>query len=186
MEGMIEMSKKVLAAILVAAMTIMMAMPVMAASGLNSNEESLHATFAEKVRSQSWLGKSLTNQYITEAENALTKVDLDAAACAELNSAIDAVMKILSDNNVTSLHEAKQYRQQYLDAVNPVAGKYNMRVELDAKSGIATVYVNGEAVTPRRVVNQTGFDFTSTIAVIAALAAAALAAVIIRRKHVFA
>ncbi len=182
------MRKGLLAVLMVALLTICAAFPAMAASGLNSNEQTLYDYFAKQVNSQSWLSKELNANYLSEAENALTKVDLDAAACEDLKGAVDAVMDILKSNNVQSLHDAQKYHDQYLQAVNPVAGKYNMKVELDYATGVAKVYVNGSVVADTKsTVNQTGFGTVGTIAVSAVIALAAAGAfIVIRRRNLFA
>ena len=186
------MKKGLLAFLLVALLTICAAFPAMAASGLNSNEEDLNNYFQQQVDSQAWLGSTLNAQYKSEAENALadSEIDLDKAACDELKGAVDAVMKILKDNNVTSLSEAKKYRSDYLAAVNPVAKKYNMEVALDAKSGVATVTIllpNGGSkvvASTKKVVNQTGFETVQTVVISAVIALAAAGAfVVIRRRN---
>ncbi len=173
--------------ILVALMAVMMAVPVMAADGVNADEEGLYNYFTEQVKSQSWLGKKLTKQYLTESENALIKADLDAAACEDLKGGIDAVMKIIKDNNIKSLHAAKLHRDDFLKATNDVANKYELKVDLNAKTGVATVYYKGEPVTDTSsVVKQTGVNFSSTLIVLAVLAVAAAGAVVIRRRNVIA
>ena len=186
------MKKGLLAFLLVALLTICAAFPAMAASGLNSNEEELNKYFQQQVDSQSWLGSTLNAQYKSEAENALadSEIDLDKAACDELKGAVDAVMKILKDNNVSSLHEAKQYREKYLAAVNPVAKKYKMEVALDAKTGEATVTIfdgNGGSkvvASTKSVVNQTGFSTAQTVVLSAVIAVAAAGAfIVIRRRN---
>ena len=182
------MRKGFIAVLMVALLAICAAFPAMAASGLNSNEQKLYDYFAKQVNSKSWLGKELNANYLSEAENALTKVDLDAAACEDLKGAVDAVMKILNDNKVSSLHEAQKFHDDYLKAVNPVAGKYNMKVELDYATGRAKVYVNGSVVADtKKTVNQTGFGMLPTVAVSAVVALAAAGAfVVIRRRTLFA
>jgi len=182
------MKKGLLSFLLVAVMTVCAAFPAMAASGLNADEQSLYDYFATQVNSQAWLGTELNANYLSEAETALTKVDLDAAACADLRTAIDAVMTIITSNGVDSLHKSKQFHDQYLNTVNPVAGKYNMKVELDAKTGRATVLVNGVPVIDTKpVVNQTGFSSVAAAAVSAALVIIALGAfMFIRKRRLFA
>ena len=181
------MKKGLLAFLLVALLTICAAFPAMAASGLNSNEEELFNYFKEQVNSKSWLGKELNTQYLTEAENALANkdIDLDKAACDDLKGAIDAVMKILNDNNVSSLHEAQKFHDNYLAAVNPIAGKYNMKVELDYATGVAKVYINGKVVADTKgVVNQTGFGTAQTVVLSAVVAVAVAGAfIVIRRRN---
>ena len=182
-----NMKKGLLAFLMVALLTICAAFPAMAASGLNSNEEELFNYFKEQVNSKSWLGKELNTNYLTEAENALANadIDLDKAACDDLKGAVDAVMKILNDNNVSSLHEAQKFHDDYLAAVNPVAGKYNMKVELDYATGVAKVYINGKVVADTKgVVNQTGFSTAQTVVLSAVIAVAAAGAfIVIRRRN---
>ena len=179
------MKKGLLAFLLVALLTICAAFPAMAASGLNSSEEDLYNYFKEQVNSKSWLSKELKTNYLSESENALTKVDLDAAACKDLKGAVDAVMKILNDNKVSSLKEAQKFHDDFLAAVNPVAGKYNMKVELDYATGVAKVYVNGSVVADTKsTVNQTGFGTAQTVALSAVIAIAAAGAfIVIRRRN---
>lgn len=181
------MKKGLLAFLLVALLTICAAFPAMAASGLNSNEQDLYDYFKEQVNSKEWLGSTLRSNYLSESENALanSKIDLDKAACDDLKGAVDAVMKILNDNNVNSLHEAQKYRDDYLAAVNPVAGKYKMKVELDYATGVAKVYVDGTVVADTKgIVNQTGFSTAQTVALSAVIAVAAAGAFIfIRRRN---
>lgn len=177
------MKKKVFALMMVAVMTFLMAAPAFAASGLNSNEEELFSYWSTQVKSKTWLGSALTAQYLAEAENALLQVDLDKAACDDLKGAVDAVMAILNNNNVQSLSEAKAFHDQYLSAVNPIAGKYGMTVKLDAKTGVATVIVNGKPVgDTSKAVKQTGFEFAQTAAVCIALIAGVGAAFAVARK----
>ena len=182
------MRKGLLAVLMVALLTICAAFPAMAASGLDANEQTLYDYFEKQVKSKTWLGDKLTANYLSEAENALAQVELNAAACSDLKGAIDAVMKILNDNNVSSLQEAQKYHDEYLQAVNPVAGKYNMKVELDYASGVAKVYVDGKLVADTKdTVNQTGFGTMQTVVVSAVIAVAAAGAfVVIRRRHLFA
>lgn len=173
---------------LAALMTVFLAFPAMAADGLNADEQDLYNYFAAQVNSQAWLGSELNANYLSESENALMKVDLDAAACADLRAAIDAVMAILTTNGVDSLHKAQQFHADYLSTVNPVAGKYNMKVELDYNTGRAVVLVNGVPVADtKNPVNQTGFSGAAAAAVSAALVIIAIGAfMVIRKRRLFA
>ena len=182
------MKKGLLSFLLVAVMTVCAAFPAMAASGLNADEQSLYDYFATQVNSQAWLGAELNANYLSEAENALAIVDLDKAACDDLRTAIDGVMAIITTNGVNSLSKAQDFHDQYLAVVNPVAGKYNMRVELDYKTGRAVVYVNGVPVADTKApVNQTGFAGAPAAAVSAALVILAIGAfMVIRRRKLFA
>ncbi len=182
------MKKRLLSFLLAALMTVLVAFPAFAADGLNADEQGLYNYFAAQVNSKSWLGKELNAEYLAMAEGALMKVDLDKAACDDLQAAIDGVMAIINTNGVDSLHKSKQFHDQYLNVVNPVAGKYNMKVELDAKTGVATVYVNGvPVVITKPAVNQTGFSSVAAAAVSAVLVILAVGAfMIIRKRRLFA
>ena len=181
------MKKRLLSFLLAALMTVLVAFPAFAADGLNADEQGLYNYFAAQVNSKSWLGKELNAEYLAMAEGALMKVDLDKAACDDLQAAIDGVMAIINTNGVDSLHKSKQFHE-YLNVVNPVAGKYNMKVELDAKTGVATVYVNGvPVVITKPAVNQTGFSSVAAAAVSAVLVILAVGAfMIIRKRRLFA
>ena len=203
----------VLGLILVVAMSI----PTFAAGGVNSNEQALLDSFTAVVTSQP-MTYPKAGQYITEATNALIQVDLDAAACADLQKGIEDVAAILSSNSVGNGPAARSVLPQVLTRVNSVANKYGMNVSVvdargAANDGVATVTVtvpdggNGgsqggsgssgsgssqsgtttKVASTGKIVNQTGFDMTATMAVaVLLLAALAGSIVFISKKNLLA
>ena len=200
----------VLGLILVVAMSI----PTFAAGGVNSNEQALLDSFTAVVTSQP-MTYPKAGQYITEATNALIQVDLDAAACADLQKGIEDVAAILSSNSVGNGPAARSVLPQVLTRVNSVANKYGMNVSVvdargAANDGVATVTVtvpdggnggsqggsgssgSGSGTTTKvastgKIVNQTGFDMTATMAVaVLLLAAFAGSIVVISKKNLLA
>ena len=130
-------------------------------------------------------GDDLANEYIAEATNALTKVELDKAACDDLSNTIDEAMVILGP--VQTRAEAKARSTEVVGLVNKTSEKYGMTVTINGKGGViggAEVTIKGDKISDNDgPVNQTGFNMTATYTVAAILVAALLAGIIVVRKN---
>ncbi len=174
------MKKGLFAFVLAALLSVTFAIPAFAAE-INADEQKVYDEFAAVVDGKSWLKDEFKNQYKTEAQNALLKVDLDANACAEFSQVVKDVDAELAGCN--SQKEAKQHLNTILKIINDVAGKYNMKVSVNAKN-YAVVTVNGSVVaTTATGVNQTGFGLAQTALVLAAAVATLAGAFVVARKN---
>lgn len=189
------MKKRIATVLLGAVLTVMLAVPSFAASGINAAEQRILDQFTNVVYSQNAvMQRSYThaNQYISEATNALIQVDLNEAACADLSQAISDVDTILTGNNITTHAQAREILPTILARVNATANLYGMNVTVDS-NGFAYVTItvpvgpktDGSASTQpapaKKIttvastgnpVKQTGFDLTVTMAAMVLLMAA--------------
>ena len=176
------MKKKLFALVLSLVLVLSSAVTVFAASGVNADEQALLDKFSGVVNSWASVlstspkdGGNIANQYIAEATNALMQVDLSADACNDLSTTIDAVVGIVEKNGCKTRSDLKASLPEILQTVNATSQKYGMTVSVDASRGYATDTVTTEkgekteVATNKQTVNQTGIDFTSTLAVVAAL-----------------
>lgn len=162
---------------------------------LNSVEEGLLATFSQKLDGYAWLStKAQKNQYKAEARAALldSRVDLDAAAEKEFNDVITKCDAIVKD--CKTAHEAYEHTSELLAIINPVAGKYNMKVSVDASNKEAIVTISGGnsgskdsgsksvVASTAKTVKQTGYGLGQTAVVVVAAAAALSCAFYVARK----
>ena len=180
------MKSRFLTLLVAVIMVVACAFPAFAADGINSDEEALLAKFTEAVDSKRDLaGDDLANEYIAEATNALTKVELDKAACDDLSNTIDEAMVILGP--VQTRAEAKARSTEVVGLVNKTSEKYGMTVTINGKGGViggAEVTIKGDKISDNDgPVNQTGFNMTATYTVAAILVAALLAGIIVVRKN---
>ncbi|MBR3403147.1 MAG: hypothetical protein IKG67_13035 [Parasporobacterium sp.] len=189
--------KKFLAVIISVVVVLSMALPTFAASGINSNEEALLAKFSALVMSwDSVLGTShkdggrISAEYISEAENALTQVDLDAAACADLSAAIDAAEKVATDAGAKTRADLGAILPDVLKVVNATSEKYGMTVTVDyVAHGVGSDYATVTITTPKGqtsggstkpAVNQTGaMGMGGTYAVLGGLFAAFIVGIVL-------
>ncbi len=173
---------------------------VFAASGVSSDEQALLDKFSGVVTK--WAGvvvsddtkkTNIQNQYISEATNALTQVDLDVAACDDLAATIDAVDSLLASKGVKNGADLRAALPDVVATVNATANKYGMTVSVvndasAANDGYATVKITtetGEKTTAggtKGAVNQTGFTYTATIIILSILALLFVACVVVTRK----
>ena len=192
--------KKLLAIIISVTVVLSMALPTFAASGVNSDEEALLAKFSALVMSWDSVlgtsrkdGGSISAQYISEAENALTQVDLDAAACADLSAAIDAAEKVATDAGAKTRADLGDVLPEVLKVVNATSEKYGMTVTVDfVAHGVGSDYATVTVTTPsgptsggstKPAVNQTGaMGMGGTFAVIGGLLAAFIAGIVLISK----
>ncbi len=182
------MKKRIIAIVLAMVMVCTSAAVAFAAENqVSADEQAVLDEFCTMVDERlGSIDSEIATQYKTEAEMALTKVDLDKTACEELSAAVKAVGKILDDNNATDKKTAAACLPEVLKTVNAVANKYGMDVSVNTLSekGLATVTINGEPAVEPVKPNQTGFDTTATI-VVAALVVVALGAgfVVVTKKN---
>ena len=176
------MKKRLFALVLSLVLVLSSAVTVFAASGVSSDEQALLDKFSGVVNSWASVlstspkdGGNIANQYIGEATNALMQVDLSADACADLSNTIDAVVAIAEKDGCKTRSDLKASLPEILSTVNATSQKYGMTVSVDTSTGYAKVTITtedgkkSEAASTKDAVNQTGIDFTSTIAVVAAL-----------------
>ncbi len=182
------MNKKFWTVLLALVAVLAMSMTAFAASGVSADEQALLDKFGGVV--DKWAaaveatGDSRVAQYKGEAENALTKVELDKAACDDLAATIDAVDKLLTDKNVKTKADLKAAADEVVALVNKTSQKYNMTVQLSAKEEAKVLIGNDVAASNKGLVNKTGADLTATAVVVLILAAAfATGLVLVRRQR---
>lgn len=165
--------KRLISILLVAIMVVSLAISAAAAGGINKDEAALLAKFYGVVDSYAYLSARLAFQYKNQAENALAKVDLDPAACADLSAAIDAVVGYARANGINTVEAARRALPTVLGMVNGVAGKYGISVYVAFDGSVCvSLGVNGtadKAASTAKIVKQTGVDMTATYAVIGVL-----------------
>jgi hypothetical protein len=174
--------KKIVSIVVVAMMVLSLALSAAAASGINKGEAELLEKFDKVVDSYSFYNKGLANQYKNEAENALTKVDLDDDAVKALSDCIDAVVAYAEKNGINSIEAARKAKGDVVAMVNAVANKYGINVSV-GEDGQVCVTVNGDKVASNSgLVKQTGADMTVTYVVIGALVIAFICGVAVVSK----
>ena len=185
------MKKGFAALLMVFALAAVSAFSAMAASGINTNEEALLKEFEAGVDTKAdLLGAEIVTQWKAEAANALTQVDLDASACAELSQGIKDAVAAVAD--ITTRKGLKAKSPDVVKLVNAVSQKYGMTVTL-SDTGYAKVTIkteSGKTTTVgdnKKAVNQTGFGLLQTIVVLGILVSLFVGAFVsIRRYRLFA
>ncbi len=186
--------KKIAAIFLALAMSFALVTPAFAAN-LSSAEQKVFDKFKTELatwKDRAQLDDKHINQYITEAQSALTALDLSDEACNEFSGAIDKIHNLLDKANPTTRHELWQHYTEIANIINEIGAKYyNLHVTVDANTKKATVtYDTGgkpsTAATTNRTVKQTGFGLGQTIAVAGvSLAVLGGAYVVARKKQLF-
>jgi signal recognition particle GTPase len=190
------MKKKILAVLMGLAMSVMLVSPAFAA-GLSTAEQNLLNEFKEELnywKTNAGLDDDHINQYLAEAEGALTAVDLPDAGCTEYSGAIKQIHDICVKANCKTRHELYSHVNEMLDILNTIGKKYNkLTVSVNATTKYATVtwedVATGKTTTvasTAKVVKQTGFGLAQTAGVVVAAAATlGVAFVIARKKQLF-
>lgn len=181
------MRKRIIAMFMLVVMVLCMSMTAFAAGGVTTEENAVLEHFIQVLnKHKEKVGASHINQYIAEATNALNAVDLDSAACKDLDACVTAVDNYLT-NNCKEKWDAKNHLPEIVAIVNATSQKYGMTVSVDSVTGIATVTVGGAVVgrTGTGIVNQTGVNTTITVVSLAAIAfvVAGIASVVYSRKN---
>ena len=165
--------KRLISILLVAIMVVSLAVSAAAAGGINKDEAALLAKFNGVVDTYAYLNVRLAFQYKNQAENALAKVDLDPAACADLSAAIDNIVGYARTHGIDTIDAARRALPTILGMVNGVVGKYGMSVYVAFDGSVCvSINVNGtadKAASTDKIVKQTGVDMTATYAVIGVL-----------------
>lgn len=180
------MKKRLFAVVLMVVLVMSLSMTALAA-GVTSDENAVLEHFSQVINKHKGnIGSRNLSQYIAEATNALNAVDLDAAACKDLDNAVTAVDNYLTAN-VKSKGDAKAKLPDILNIVNTTSQKYGMTVSVDVNTGVATVTIGGNVVSRpgTSIVNQTGINTTITVVCLAAIAfvVAGIAGVALNRKN---
>lgn len=168
--------KKIVSILLAAVLVLSLAATAFAACGITADEEALLTKFKAAVDEYAEYSPSHAAQFKNEAANALMKVDLDAAACAELAACIDNVSAAIKEvydsvgigstcvkvgtHTNTSVNQgdllllkaaAIKNAPRILAMVNDVVNKYGMNVSLSetfyATVTFTTVTVNADGTT---------------------------------------
>ena len=200
------MKKRIFAIVLMVVMVMCMSMTAFAADGLSGDEQTLLNHFIEVLNKHAdGMGTSRIAQYSAEAERALTVVNLDSSACADLSKCVDDVDAYLIAQNAHKPSDMKKALPQVLNIVNAVSTKYNMTVSVDVskadKSAPASVTIKtpgggGGSDVPAQenqvdiggqIVRQTGVDYAVTAGVLGVFAiglASAIGFVLVQKKKV--
>ena len=120
--------KRLISILLVAIMVVSLAISASAACGINKCEAALLAKFCGVVDNYAYINPGLAAMYKNQAANALAKVDLDAAACADLSAGIDKVVGFAVSHGINTKEAARKALPIVLGMVNGIAGKYGMSV----------------------------------------------------------
>ena len=174
--------KRIISILVAAVLVLSLAATAFAAGGINKDEEALLAKFFAAVDEYAEKSPAHAMQFKNEATSALMKLDLDAAACADLAAGIDTVLAFAKDNGITTKEAAKANAGKVVALVNSIVGKYGMSVCV-SDALFATVCFNacaadGTVETDKasnggaKIVKQTGVDMTATYAVAAVLVVA--------------
>ncbi len=164
------MKKRLIAFGMLIVLVVCMSMTVFAANGVSTEEEALLNRFSAILAKYEVKG-AVASQYIAEATNALTKVDLDSNACKEFDGVLTQVDALLASKNAKG-NDLRQSAPQVAALINTVAPKYGMTVSVDTNTTIATVSFGGDVVAKAGtgIINQTGVNTTATVAVIGGIA----------------
>jgi hypothetical protein len=174
--------KKIVSILLAAVLVLSLAATAFAADGINADEEALLVKFCAAVDQYAEKSPAHAMQFKNEATSALMKLDLDAAACADLSAGIDKVVAYAEANGITTKAAAKDKAADVLALVNGLVAKYGISVSLSDTLYATVCFTaadgNGAANTDKasnggaKIVKQTGVDMTATYAVAAVLVVA--------------
>lgn len=89
--------KKIVSILVAAVLVLSLAATAFAARGISADEEALLTKFKAAVDEYAEYSPAHAAQFKNEAANALMKVDLDAAACADLAASIDKVSAAIKE-----------------------------------------------------------------------------------------
>lgn len=181
------MKKRIIAIVMLVVMVMTLSMTAFAAGGVTTEENAVLEHFSQVInKHKEKIGASHISQYIAEATNALNAVDLDSAACKDLDACVTAVDNYLT-NNCPNKWDAKNKLPEILAIVNATSQKYGMTVSVDSNTAVATVTINGSVVgrTGTGIVNQTGLNTTITVVALATLTfvVAGIASIVVSRKN---
>lgn len=181
------MKKRLFAIVLMVVLVMSLSMTALAA-GVSSDEKAVFDHFCQVLnKHKANIGNNRNiSQYIAEATNALNYVDLDAAACKDLDACVTAVDNYLTANakdRISGFNSAIPV----CNIINATSQKYGMTVSIDTYSTYATVTFGGNAVARpgSGIVKQTGINTTVTVVCLAAIAfvVAGVAGVALNRKN---
>lgn len=169
--------KKIITMVMALVLTLGLAVPAFAATGITAKEQKLYDSFAAVV--DKWFGfnqKSLErgNQFKSVAYRALMVKDLDKAACDDLQACVDRVAAFIAEKNPQSASDLKKISFDVANIVDETASKYGFKVTLnnDRWSDVQIVW-NGKWMSVDKIkIVQTGYDLTATVVVAAMLVAA--------------
>lgn len=173
------MKKKFTAFLICLCMSLSIAVPSMAADGINAHEQALLNGFISNIYALAAEHDSIANvaaQYISVATNVLMQVDLDAQACADLTAAMNAAVAMVNEGEWESAMSIASSSTSVLTTVNETTQEYGMTVGVDVGGNdYATVTfmtdqgeqtVGGSTKPP---VNQTGTDVSAAASAASAL-----------------
>lgn len=159
------------------------------AAGLTNDEQAILDKLKAGVKVD---GKvvEVPASYLNQAENALMKTNVTAAQADAVMSKIDQAQAIIKKDGITSVAELKKSddAKEILGLAQSAAKEVGYTVAYNAAKGVITVSdkSGNNVLTSKNVINQTGFDLSTTLLagglMITLLAACALIA---RRKKLF-
>lgn len=179
--------KSFLAVVLTLAMCFVSSVNVMAATGLTADEESILAKLKAGIEVNGQVVQ-VPASYLNQAENELMSnaEDVTAEQAAVINGKIDEVAAIAKAENITSAADLKNSASadQLVAIVKDAAAVVGYTVAYDAASGAIDVAdPDGNSVfATKNVINQTGFDMTTTVAVGSVLVTLLAASIVIASK----
>ena len=210
------MKTRIVTLLMAIALVVAMAIPTLAASGINENEQKLLDEFSAVLDKYEFpkqedypdikysdYGKvagtyDVKAQYLKVAKEALEKADVNADGYAKLSQAIkdvDAKLTATAGGDPKNLdrHAAIGVWPECQKIVNDAAKSSGMSIDIekDPKTGYITIKVEtpqGSVKTNTApTVKSTGFNAAATYGVVAVLAVALLGGVaLIRRNHLLA
>lgn len=188
-EGDATVKKSLIATLMAVLLCAVFATPAFAGT-MNSNETEIYNKFCNCVDSKvpQLLGEQRAGSFKGWAEKTLTndEIDLDKAACDELNAKLDEVMAYIDDpaNGIVDRPTASAAYPTIAKMINEVSEKYGMTVVVENTLKDGKVLVNGKVVgDTKNTVNQTGFGLTQTVVVSAAAVATLCGAYFVARKN---
>ena len=180
------MKKRLIAFGMLIVLIMAMSMTVMAADGVNSNEQKVLDKFNSiQAKYTSLIGFDTAKTNTANATAALQDVDLNESACNDLIGILDKLDAEL--NGSTTKKDLQSHQQALLKIANVTTSNISVSATLDANTGIGSakivVMAPGQDVPSQEnatttvtvaigqgIINQTGVDTTATVAVIGGVA----------------
>ena len=178
------MKKRLIAFGMLIVLIMAMSMTVMAADGVNSNEQKVLDKFNSiQAKYTSLIGSDTAKTNTANATAALQDVDLNESACNDLIGILDKLDAEL--NGSTTKKDLQSHQQALLKIANVTTSNISVSATLDANTGIGSakivVMAPGQDVPAQEntavvvtigqgIINQTGVDTTATVAVIGGVA----------------
>lgn len=181
------MKKGIFASIFGVLLALVLATPAFAGT-MNSSEQAVYDRFCQVVQDKVGilLEQDRADSFKDWAEKALVhdEIDLDQAACDELDDMIDQVLAYIEENGIDTKAEASAAYPEIAKLINTVSEKYGITVVVNASLKDGELLVNGKPIgTTGDLVNNTGFGLGRTVVVAGTAVAVLCGAYVVARKN---